>query len=116
MVQRVPTLGLKLLRSMAGHVRRLTERIEDRSELPVRVRLAKKLLEPADICGTCLDPNRIALPLSLSQQDLADHVQATPESVNKSLAGFIRDDIVYRNNSQIVINDRARLAKLMLEG
>lgn len=115
MMRRVPTLSIKLLGAMAGHVRRLTERIEDLSELSVRVRLAKKLLELADICGTRLDAKRVALPLSLSQQDLADHVQATRESVNKCLAGWIKEGVVYRTNSQIVIDDRSKLLRVIDE-
>ena len=111
-MRRVPALGLKLLPSMAGHVRRLTERLEDLASLPIRVRLAKKLLEIADICGTVIDANRVALPSSLSQQDLADHIQATRESVNKCLSAWARSQIVYRTSSQLVINDRAELARL----
>lgn len=112
-MRHAPTLGIKLLQSMAGHVRRLTDRIEDLASLPVRTRLAKKLLEIADICGTPVDANSVALPLSLSQQDLADHIQATRESVNKCLASWAREDVVYRTNSQLVINDRAKLARLI---
>jgi CRP/FNR family cyclic AMP-dependent transcriptional regulator len=108
-MRRAPDLSLKLLQSMAAHVRRLTERVEDLASLPVRQRLAKKLLEIADICGTLLGPNQVALPSSLSQQDLADHIQATRESVNKCLAAWARDDVVYRTHSQLVIRDRERL-------
>lgn len=109
LVARAPAMTMRLLQSMAAHVRRLTERVEDLSALPVRTRLAKKLLELADICGTQLTGNQVALPPSLSQQELADHIQATRESVNKCLTGWVREGIVYRTHSQIVINDRSRL-------
>lgn len=107
-----PELAIRMLQTMAGHVRRLTSRFEDLSVLPVPNRLAKKLLEIGELCGTPLDRNRVALPRTLSQQDLADHVQAARESVCKCMAKWSRAQVVYRTQTQIVINDVATLRAL----
>lgn len=115
-LSRSPGLAMKLLATMAGHVRRLTARVEDLSVLPVSTRLAKKLLEIADLCGTPVDGTSVALPLTLSQQDLANHIQATRESVNKCIARWQRDSIVYRTQTQIVIHDRDRLRAVVDAG
>ena len=112
MLRHSPDTSIKLLRSLAGLVRRLTERAEDLSFLAIPARLAKTMLEIADFCGTPLGPNQVALPIKLSQQDLAAHVQATRESVNKCLAVWIREGIVHRGGSQLVILDRRRLEEL----
>jgi CRP/FNR family transcriptional regulator/CRP/FNR family cyclic AMP-dependent transcriptional regulator len=109
-IQRVPQLAFKLLVAMATHVRRLTRRVEELGALPVSARTARRLVEIAELYGTRLGPNRVALPLDLSQQDLAEHVLATRESVNKCLGGWMRAGIVQRTHSQIVIDDLARLA------
>ncbi|MET0341105.1 MAG: Crp/Fnr family transcriptional regulator [Polyangiales bacterium] len=111
-VQRVPELAFKLMVAMAAHVRRLTRRVEELGALPVSARTARRLVEIAELYGTKLGPNRVALPLDLSQQDLAEHVHATRESVNKCLGGWMREGIVQRTHSQIVIDDLARLSVL----
>lgn len=114
LLERRPPLALKLMVALAAQVRRLTMRSEELSALPVSARMARRLLEIADLCGTRLSSNSVALPIALSQQDLAEHVQATRESVNKCLAGWMRDGIVQRTHSQLVICDRERLTKLTL--
>jgi CRP/FNR family transcriptional regulator, cyclic AMP receptor protein len=108
-IRQSPDIALKLLSSMAGLVRKLTVRSEDLSVLSVHARLCKKLLEIAEICGTPIAPNQVALPASLSQQDLANHVQATRESVNKSIARLIRVNILHRTHTQILILDKDAL-------
>jgi len=107
-----PEINAKLLVAMARHVRRLTRRVEELSALPVSTRMARRLVEIAEDHGTRVGPNRIALPVHLSQQDLADHVQATRESINKCFARWMRLGIVHRTHSQIVIDDVERLAAL----
>jgi CRP-like cAMP-binding protein len=112
MLTRSPTMSLKLMRSLARTVRRLTDRAGDLSFHPIPVRLAKVLLEIADFCGTRLASNQIALPIGFSQQDYAGHVQATRESVNKCLATWIRDQVVYQGESQLIILDRRCLEEI----
>lgn len=112
-IRQYPDVGLSMLGSMAALVRRLTTRAEELSALPVPQRLAKKLLELAELCGTRIGPNHIALPAALSQQQLANHIQATRESVNKNLSGWIKDSVLQRTHSQIIILDQARLAALV---
>ncbi|MDB4988732.1 MAG: Crp/Fnr family transcriptional regulator, partial [Myxococcaceae bacterium] len=97
-----PDVALKLLESMAGLIRRLTDRVEDLSALAVPARLAKKLLELADICGTPVGRNQVALPFSLSQQHLANHVQASREAVNKSIAVMVKQGLLHQTKCQIM--------------
>jgi CRP/FNR family transcriptional regulator, cyclic AMP receptor protein len=107
-----PDICLKMMGALARRVRRLTEHVEELSVLPIQERLARKLLELCDVCGVAIGPHQIALPPGLSQQDLANHVQATRESVNKSLSGWIREGIVRRSSTQLIICKRSELEAL----
>lgn len=110
--RRHPELCFAMLCSMARLVRRLTTRVEELSALPIQTRLARKLLEISEICGTRLGANQVALPAVLSQQDLANHLQVTRESVNKNLAGWLRDGTLGKTQSQLIICDRERLERI----
>lgn len=107
-----PEISLRMLQRMAGLVRRLTTRVEELTTLPIQVRLARKLLEIGELCGTLLSTNQLALPPSLSQQHLASHVQATRESINKTLGVWKEDGLIERSSTQLVIRDRKALAAL----
>jgi CRP/FNR family transcriptional regulator, cyclic AMP receptor protein len=111
-----PEISLRMLRRMAGLVRRLTTRVEELSALPIHTRLARKLLEIGEICGTPLGPNQLALPSALSQQHLANHIQATRESVNKALATWTKYGLLQRSSTQLVIQDRRGLVALAGRG
>jgi len=105
-----PELSLRMLVAVVDLVRRLTTRAEELSALAIPARLAKKLIELADLCGTSLGSGHTALPPTLSQQQLANHIQATRESVNKSLSAWMKEGILERSATQLVILNRARLA------
>jgi CRP/FNR family transcriptional regulator, cyclic AMP receptor protein len=82
---RMPTLGLRLLKIMAGHVRRLSARTEDATTLDVRTRLAKTLHELAVRFGIPAPRGSIRITLRLSQQELGRLVGATREMINRCL-------------------------------
>jgi CRP/FNR family cyclic AMP-dependent transcriptional regulator len=82
---RMPTLGLRLLQIMAGHVRRLSARTEDATTLDVRTRLAKTLHELGARFGIPGPRGSIRITLRLSQQELGRLVGATREMINKCL-------------------------------
>lgn len=108
---RSPKIGGALLLALARLVRRLTERMEDTAFLNVRGRLAKRLVDLADLVGTNID-NQTVLKIKLSQQELGEMVQATRESVNKCLREWSREGIIQQNGRQLIIEDRQRLRDL----
>jgi CRP/FNR family transcriptional regulator, cyclic AMP receptor protein len=112
LIDRSPRLAMNLLTAMASLVRRLTTHVQELTAVPVSTRVARKLVEIGDHFGTPINANQLALPPAMSQQDLAEHVQATRESVNKCLAGWMKQGIVQRTKTQLVISDRARLREL----
>ena len=99
-----PSIAVKLLNVLAGRVRELTTRIEDRSFLDVPARLAKQLLWLAKSHG--VESGRaVRIDLRLSQQELGDLVGATRESVNKQLREWTRGGILRQERDCIEIFD-----------
>jgi CRP/FNR family cyclic AMP-dependent transcriptional regulator len=99
-----PSIAVKLLNVLAGRVRELTTRIEDRSFLDVPARLAKQLLWLAKNHGVESGP-AVRIDLRLSQQELGDLVGATRESVNKQLREWTRAGILKQERDCIEIFD-----------
>lgn len=103
-----PSIAAKLLNVLAGRVRELTTRLEDRSFLDVPARLAKQLLWLARNHGVDSGP-AVRIDLRLSQQELGDLVGATRESVNKQLREWTRGGILKQERDCIEIYDLAAL-------
>ncbi len=99
-----PSIAVKLLNVLAGRVRELTTRIEDRAFLDVPARLAKQLLWLARNHGV-ESGAAVRIDLRLSQQELGDLVGATRESVNKQLREWTRSGIVKQERDCIAIFD-----------
>ncbi len=97
-----PSIAVKLLNVLAGRVRELTTRIEDRSFLDVPARLAKQLLWLAKNHGV-ESGAAVRIDLRLSQQELGDLVGATRESVNKQLREWTRSGILKQERDCIEI-------------
>jgi CRP-like cAMP-binding protein len=112
LLRELPTLALRLLQILAGHVRRLSARTEDAAALDVRARLAKTLLDLAGRFGVEGARGRVRITLRLSQQDLGRMVGATREMVNKCLREWASRGVINSANGLIVILSRARLRKI----
>ncbi len=83
-LERHPKVCIHLAGVLAGRLRRLSEHTEDAIFLPLAARMAKTLLVLAASYGDDLQPGA-TVDIRLAQQDLADMVGTTRESVNKQL-------------------------------
>ncbi|HTS53236.1 MAG TPA: Crp/Fnr family transcriptional regulator [Burkholderiales bacterium] len=99
-----PSIAVKLLSVLAGRVRDLTTRIEDRAFLDVPARLAKQLLWLATHHGNS-SGSAVRIDLRLSQQELGNLVGATRESVNKQLREWTRSGILRQERDSIELFD-----------
>jgi CRP-like cAMP-binding protein len=79
---------------------------------PVRVRIAKLLLYMTR--GPQLPPD-LALPVRMSQEDLAAHIGISRQSANKELVPLFRDGTLMRQEGKIVVADVARLLAVAQE-
>ncbi len=97
-------VAIKLLAVLAGRIRELTTRVEDRAFLDVPARLAKQLLWLAGNHGT-ESGARVRIELKLSQQELGDFIGATRESVNKNLRDWSRSGFIKHEREYLEILD-----------
>jgi CRP-like cAMP-binding protein len=99
-----PPVAIKLLAVLAGRIRELTIRVEDRAFLDIPARLAKQLLWLAGNHGTEAG-TRVRIDLKLSQQELGDFIGATRESVNKNLRDWSRSGFINHERDYLEILD-----------
>jgi CRP/FNR family transcriptional regulator len=94
-----------VLDALAKTIRRLSDRVEDLIFLDVPSRVAKYLLDLAQVDGEA------KLELTLTQDELAAFIGASRVSVNRVLGDLERREIIGIRRRHIVIVDPDRLAK-----
>lgn len=104
-LERSPSSMRAMLRALARTIRRLSMRVEDLVFLDVPSRVAKSLLDLAELGGTEVQE------IALTQEDVAAIVGATRVSVNRVLASLEARGIVRVGRRRIEIVDRDRLQR-----
>ena len=99
---RHPSAMISLASVLASRVRRLSDRAEDRQTMPLPARIAKRLLSLSERYGKRPIVGG-PVEVRLSQQDLADLVGTTRESVNKQLRAWQSDGIVELGRGRVVL-------------
>ena len=110
-LQRNPEVGLALLRVVAGRLRQTSQQLEDIIFLRLPSLLAKRLLWLAETCGHEVAEGCL-IDMRLSQQQLANLVGVTRESVNKQLQEWRDAEIIAMRNRQILILNEDALRRL----
>ena len=110
-MRRSPQLALDLLKALSVRVRYSTQQVGNLTLLAISGRLARKLLELAQLHGE-VEPDGVRIGLALTQSDLASLVGTTRESVNKALGAFRRQGLVRMQRGHIVIVDADALRAL----
>lgn len=105
-----PEVAKQLLRALAQRLRRTWEAVGDLVFSDVPGRVAKALSELAGKFGT-KDPDGIHVAHDLTQEELAQLVGASRETVNKALADFASRGWVRLEARAVVILDEERLSK-----
>jgi CRP/FNR family cyclic AMP-dependent transcriptional regulator len=105
-----PETAEQLLRVLARRLRRTNNDLSDLIFTDVAGRVAKKLL---DLAGRFGEKNGAALRVDheLTQEELAQLVGSTRESVNKALGVFVSRGWIRRQGKTIFINNKAGLAR-----
>jgi CRP-like cAMP-binding protein len=109
-IKQHPAVATHLLASLAARLRRADEVLADLVFSDVPGRVAKALLDFAARFGE-KDPEGVRVAHDLTQEELAQLVGASRETVNKSLADFAARGWVKREGRSIVLKDVARLEK-----
>lgn len=84
-----PSLAKHMLTALAQRLRRTNAVLADLVFSDVPGRVAKALLDLADRFGTRSEDGSVHVPHELTQEELAQLVGASRETVNKSLAEFV---------------------------
>ena len=105
-----PAVARGLLAQLAGRLRRANDVVADLVFSDVPGRVAKALLDLADRFGRTADDG-VHVHHDLTQEELAQLVGASRETVNKALADFAHRGWVRLEGKTVVILDRERLAR-----
>lgn len=103
-----PDLGLSLLRVLGRRLRHTNETLQDIAFFDVPGRVARRIADLAETHGDKTDDG-VLIDLPLSQENLAQMVGATRESVNKALALLKRRGLVSRVGRRYIVSDIAKL-------
>jgi CRP-like cAMP-binding protein len=95
-----PGVALGLLATVSRRLRYTTQQVQDAAFLDVPARLARVLLELAQIPGGLGGAEQVIEPRP-TQAELAEMVGATRESVNKWLGAYERDGLIRRERGAI---------------
>ncbi|PJF32587.1 MAG: hypothetical protein CUN52_00830 [Phototrophicales bacterium] len=103
-----PEIGLAVIDSLVVHIQEAHHRIAKQFAERVEQRLATALLHYAHKFGTPIDDG-ISLDVAISQQSLADFVNTTLESVNRTLSQWGKNGWVRVSRGHIDLLDVATL-------
>ena len=107
-IERSPEVSAQLLQALARRLRRTNESLADLVFSDVPGRVAKALLDLADRFGRTTDDG-VHVHHDLTQEELAQLVGASRETVNKALAEFVQRGWIRLENRAVVILDLQRL-------
>jgi CRP/FNR family cyclic AMP-dependent transcriptional regulator len=105
-----PTVAKHLLKALAHRLRRTNEALADLVFSDVPGRVAKALLDLASRFGEPTDEG-VRVAHDLTQEELAQLVGASRETVNKALADFAARGWVRREGRAVVLLDSDRLER-----
>jgi CRP-like cAMP-binding protein len=105
-----PQIAMQLLRVVARRLRRTNTMLADLIFVDVPGRVAKQLLQLAQRFGS-VDGGQLRVTHDLTQEELAQLVGASRETVNKALADFASRGWLRLEGKSVVILDRERLSR-----
>src|SRR5438552_175652 len=107
-VEANPAATKVVFEALAKTIRRLSDRVEDLIFLDVPSRVAKYLLDLAQVNGT---GSSGALELTLTQDELAAFTGASRDAVNRVLGDLERRELISIRRRKIAIRDPEKLAR-----
>jgi CRP/FNR family cyclic AMP-dependent transcriptional regulator len=103
-----PETSMAVLAVVAQRLRDTDEMASDLAFLDAAGRLAKKLLELAGSHGV-RTANGLLIDMQVTQEELANMIGVTRESVNRHLADFRREGLIASEGRRLVIRDSEAL-------
>lgn len=111
LVRKRPDAALAVLARVTHRLRGSDQMASDLAFLDAAGRLARRLLEIADQNGVARDDG-VLLNVRITQEELANMIGVTRESVNRNLSEFRRLELIRNEGRKIVIRDPEGLRAL----
>lgn len=103
-IEKDPLISISLLREMTRRLRKADTQIKRLSLLKAKDRVASTLLQLIDIDKAC-NEKTVEIRNLPSQKDLAKMAGTSREMISRSLNNFIKDGILIREGSRLLIQD-----------
>jgi CRP-like cAMP-binding protein len=110
-----PDMALRLLSLVCKRLRQTNEYLEDTLFLEAPSRLARALLRLVPMFGK-KGPGGVLLDVKLSQQQMANLVGLSRESVNKQLREWQREGLITLEKGLVTLHDQRSLEALAVSG
>jgi CRP/FNR family cyclic AMP-dependent transcriptional regulator len=110
-----PEVSLELLTVLARRLARVSEFVEDTQFLNLPVRLAKKLIDFANVHGergAGGNADAVLINVKLSQEEWGDLVGTTRESVNKQFRAWAKEGLISLEKGKVLIHKLDEIEKL----
>jgi CRP-like cAMP-binding protein len=108
-VEQSPRLALSVMACLADRLRQAATHLETHQELDVLGRVAQTLLELAAAHGTEESAGGLRIGVKITQQQMAEQLGTTRESVNRALSSLKSVQAIRLDGRQIVVLNRKRL-------
>ncbi len=102
-VSKHPHVSLGIISALSNRIRRTDNLVEDVVFLDIPARLAKKLLELSRTHGKKQPDGSVQIELRLTQQDIANMLGTTRESVNRQLVAYQERGFISIDRQRITI-------------
>ena len=109
--ERSPQFAMQALNCISRRLKRTFDEREDLLYTDTRTRLSKKILALTDRFGSLDAKGRMVVNHGLTQEDLAQLIGSSRETVSKVLAEFSRRGWIHVEGRAIVILNQPRLAR-----
>lgn len=111
LIERYPLIGVNVIRHLSRRLQAAERELEAMAYQRVDQRLARKLLDLGQRFGATT-PRGMLIQARLTQQELAEMIGTTRETLAHTLADFRRRGLLDTANHRVVIRDAERLTEI----
>ena len=112
LIKEKPSIAVKLLDLMSKRLRRAQKLVRDMGLKDTTCRTASLLIYLAQEYGVNRQ-NKVRIDLKLTQQELANMIGTTRETISRVLNKFKEQDIIKTSRQKMIINDLDRLKEFV---
>ena len=106
---------IRMLATVCGRLRWVSELLDDANYLELPARLAKRLLLLSKSFGQ-MTAEGLRISLKLSQQELATHMSASREAINRQFKHWTDEGVIAVDSGHVIIRDEPALSRCVDAG